>query len=251
MNFASLFDVFHKPRQESFERVSDNYRKKYGFKPDTIMNTSSESLAGQFEKAHPVMHSLCIPVEMRYGQPAKIEAKPLELASVNEVRKTENGYIFKGHSILYNKAFHYQADEAQDVRLGPDGTAIDSVGKIVEKYAIFHGDGYAQLRKELHFLLYLARQDGLFSAAEKDAVAKRVIHHNVKEEHQPLAEKYFLNSFITPEAFKHSLKSLDTMNKHEVTSIVRSAEDLIHADGKVTKEEDAAFKQIYATLGTA
>ena len=248
MNFASLFDSFHAPREQSYARVADGYREKYAFTPSQDIPSTSSSLLPQFEKASPLIHSLCIPIEMRYGSGKK---KPLELTSLQEVRKSEHGHLLRGYSILYNKSFCYLAHEAEEVRIGPDGVAVGSIDEIIDKYRIFHGDGYAKLRRELHFLLYLARQDGLFSLEEKNAVAARVIKHDVPEADRPMVERYFMSSFVTPDAFKNSLKAMNDIPKAEATEIVKAAEDIIKADGKITSSEQAAFAHIYNRLGSA
>lgn len=150
---------------------------------------------------------------------------------------------------IYN-AFHgrfsngrYAIDRDSMTPLAPH------IAEFVRPLQLFDQNLHADLRHQLHVLLYLARLDGRFCEHEREAV-KGFINRCCEGNADLALGIYHYASLcvVTRAVFDEALDFVDRMPKDAIRSILNNVHAVVQADGHISAEEDKIYRQVMAEL---
>lgn len=123
------------------------------------------------------------------------------------------------------------------------------IAEFVKPLQLFENNLYAELRHQLHVMLYLARLDGRFCEHEREAVKSFINHCCAGNAELALGVfTYATLSVVTRAVFDESLDYVDALPKESLSHILQNVQALVEADGKLTAEEDRIYREVRAEL---
>lgn len=145
---------------------------------------------------------------------------------------------------FFREAFRtFREDRIAEITDLGTGEVFPSAKAFFDRYGIFNSPKMEELQVILHVLIYLARADRKFVEEEK-AIISDIISQYCSPQQKKLVEDYAFCHKPTKQDYLGEVGKLAYMDAGVAMFLIRKAEELIKADGKVAAKEQELFDLI-------